>query len=202
MLTEDATCDGSRTLKGLDDGLGIGGVGLAEGVGVDVSVSEWSLQADPARSRNASAMLLSNFFTIECYDSMRQRNQIYLERWTSAYPDKWAQPSLDRNSVLMNTYRTSITPKAIQDLLDELEASKQSRLRAWNALQRFRSVLSEMGNVAIPAPTQKTFDAEGEILDKIVPVRTNHFTRRFGYLMKQGKNVERAAVLGRASVSA
>ena len=102
----------------------------------------------------------------------------------------------------MNTYRTSITPKAIQDLLDELEASKQSRLRAWNALQRLRSVLSEMGNVAIPAPTQKTFDAEGEILDKIVPVRTNHFTRRFGYLMKQGKNVERAAVLGRASVSA
>ena len=28
----------------------------------------------------------------------------------------------------------SITPKAIQDLLDELEASKQSRLRAWNVL--------------------------------------------------------------------
>src|SRR5580693_1840150 len=26
----------------------------------------------------------------------------------------------------------SITPKAIQDLLDELEASKQSRLRAWS----------------------------------------------------------------------
>ena len=65
----------------------------------------------------------------------------------------------------MNTYRMSITPKAIQDLLDELEASKQSRLRPWNALQRFRSVLSSMGNVAIPAPVQKTFDAEGEILE-------------------------------------
>jgi hypothetical protein len=51
-------------------------------MGVDVSVSEWSLQADPARSRNASAMPLSSFFTIECYDSMRQRNQIYLERRT------------------------------------------------------------------------------------------------------------------------
>jgi hypothetical protein len=37
----------------------------------------------------------------------------------------------------------SITPKAIQDLLDELEASKQSRLRAWNVLQRLRFVLSE-----------------------------------------------------------
>ena len=55
--------------------------------------------------------------------------------------------------------------KAIQDLLDELEASKQSRLRAWNALQRLRSLLSEMGNVAIPPPAQKAFDAEGEILE-------------------------------------
>jgi hypothetical protein len=54
----------------------------------------------------------------------------------------------------------SITPKAIQDLLDELEASKQSWLRAWNVLQRLRSLLSELGNVAIPPPAQKTFDAD------------------------------------------
>jgi hypothetical protein len=59
----------------------------------------------------------------------------------------------------------SVTPKAIQDLLDELEASRQSRLRAWNTLQRLRSVLSEVANVRIPAPAQKTFDAEGEILE-------------------------------------
>jgi hypothetical protein len=58
-----------------------------------------------------------------------------------------------------------ITPKAIQDLLDELEASKQSRLRAWNVLQRLRLVLSEKGNIAIPPPTQKTFDAEGRALE-------------------------------------
>jgi hypothetical protein len=51
----------------------------------------------------------------------------------------------------------SITPKAIQDLLDELEASKQSRLRAWSVLQRLRT--------AIPPPAQKTFDAEGEALE-------------------------------------
>jgi hypothetical protein len=59
----------------------------------------------------------------------------------------------------------SITPKAIQDLLEELEASKQSRLRAWNVLQRLRSVLSEMGNIAIQPPAQRTFDAEGETLE-------------------------------------
>jgi hypothetical protein len=65
----------------------------------------------------------------------------------------------------MNTVRMSITPEAIQNLLDELEASKQSRLRAWNVLQRLRLVLSDLGNVAIPPSAQKTFDAEGEILE-------------------------------------
>src|ERR1700751_1975608 len=59
----------------------------------------------------------------------------------------------------------SMTPQAIQDLLDELEASKQSRLRAWNVLQRLPSVLSEAGSVVIPPPAQKTFDAEGEVLE-------------------------------------
>ena len=62
----------------------------------------------------------------------------------------------------MNAITMSFTPKAIQDLLDELEASKQSRLRAWSVLQRLRMVLSEMGSVAIPPPAKKTFDAEGE----------------------------------------
>jgi hypothetical protein len=44
----------------------------------------------------------------------------------------------------------SITPKAIQDLLDELETSKQSRLRAWVVFQRLRSVLTEAAHVTIP----------------------------------------------------
>jgi hypothetical protein len=50
-------------------------------------------------------------------------------------------------------------------LLDELGESKQSRWRAWNVLQKLRLVLSEAGSVAIPPPAQKTFDAEGEILE-------------------------------------
>jgi hypothetical protein len=60
----------------------------------------------------------------------------------------------------------AITPTAIQDLLDELEASKQSRSRAWNVLQRFRTVLSEVENVSIPPPAQKTFEAKGETLER------------------------------------
>jgi hypothetical protein len=55
--------------------------------------------------------------------------------------------------------------KAIHDLLDDLEASKQSRLRAWSVLQRLRMLLSEVRSVAIPPPAQKTFDAEGEALE-------------------------------------
>jgi hypothetical protein len=37
--------------------------------------------------------------------------------------------------------------------------------RVVRLLQRPRSLLSELGNVAIPPPDQKTFDAEEEILD-------------------------------------
>ena len=49
--------------------------------------------------------------------------------------------------------------------MPSVEASKQSRLHAWSVLQRLRVVLSELGNVAIPAPKQKKFNAEGEILE-------------------------------------
>jgi hypothetical protein len=59
-----------------------------------------------------------------------------------------------------------ITPEANQQLFDELEASKQSRLRAWQVLQRLRAVLSDLGNVAIGPPKQKTFEAEGELLQR------------------------------------
>ena len=65
----------------------------------------------------------------------------------------------------MNTYRMAITPKGFKTSWKKLEASKQRRLRARTALQRLRSVLSQMAKVAIPAPAQKTFEAEGEILE-------------------------------------
>jgi hypothetical protein len=34
----------------------------------------------------------------------------------------------------------SIAPRAIQELLEELEDSKQSRQRAWDALQKIRAM--------------------------------------------------------------
>jgi hypothetical protein len=53
---------------------------------------------------------------------------------------------LDQKSVHVNAIPMSITLKAFQDLLDELGASKQSRLRAWRVLQRLRMVLSEVSD--------------------------------------------------------
>ena len=65
-----------------------------------------------------------------------------------------------------NTFMMLITPQAIQDLLDELEASKQARLRAWAVLQRLRALLCDLGNVTIDPPPKKTFDTEGAILEQ------------------------------------
>jgi uncharacterized protein YukE len=69
---------------------------------------------------------------------------------------------------LNTTRKMSITPAAIQQLLDELEASKRSRQRAWEVLQELRGVLSSLGNIKIEAPAKRTFDAEGAILKQVL----------------------------------
>ena len=53
---------------------------------------------------------------------------------------------------------------SIQQLLDELEASRQARRRAWEVLQDLRAVLTSLGNVTIEVPSRKTFETEGAIL--------------------------------------
>src|SRR6202047_626876 len=65
----------------------------------------------------------------------------------------------------------SITPRAIQDLLDELEASRQARRRAWDVLQDLRGVLTNLGNVTIEVPSRKIFEAEGAILKQALSDR-------------------------------
>jgi hypothetical protein len=57
----------------------------------------------------------------------------------------------------------SIAPKALQDILDELEASRVSRKRAWEVLQEIRWVLKDMTGVDLPAPARRTIDLEGQI---------------------------------------
>jgi len=58
----------------------------------------------------------------------------------------------------------SITPKALQDILDELEASRASRKRAWEVLQEIRWVLKDTTGIDLPAPARKTIDLEGRLV--------------------------------------
>jgi hypothetical protein len=68
----------------------------------------------------------------------------------------------------MNTIQMSITPKAIQHLLDELEASRASRKRAWEVLQELRWVLKDITGIEVPAPEKKTIDLEGRIIKEAI----------------------------------
>src|ERR1700736_4707719 len=58
----------------------------------------------------------------------------------------------------------SKTPKALQDLLDELEASRVSRKRAWEILQEIRWVLKDIVGTELPPPARKTIDLEGRLV--------------------------------------
>jgi hypothetical protein len=58
----------------------------------------------------------------------------------------------------------SITPQALQELRDELEASRASRRRAWGNLQEIRWVLKDSAGMELPPPGKKTIDLEGRIV--------------------------------------
>ena len=58
----------------------------------------------------------------------------------------------------------SITSKALQDILDELEASRASRKRAWEVLQEIRWVLKDTTGIDLLAPARKTIDLEGRLV--------------------------------------
>src|SRR3984893_2981061 len=67
--------------------------------------------------------------------------------------------------VFVRTLRVmSITPQELQKLLDELEASRASRRRAWENLQEIRWVLKDAARLELPPPARKTIDLEGRIV--------------------------------------
>jgi uncharacterized protein YukE len=83
----------------------------------------------------------------------------------------------------------SISPKAIQDLLDELEASR----RAWDILQDLRAVLTKLGNVTIDVPSRKTFEAEGAILKQALSDCLRDQRAALAQLADAARQVDRAA---------
>jgi hypothetical protein len=72
--------------------------------------------------------------------------------------------SLDKQSVLLNTFNMSVTPDAIRKLLDELEANRQSRKSAWATLQRLRKFLEATG-ARISIPEDRSFETEGAAIE-------------------------------------
>jgi hypothetical protein len=57
-----------------------------------------------------------------------------------------------------------MTPKELQDMLDELDASRASRKRAWENLQELRWVIKDTCGIDLPPPAKKTIDLEGRIV--------------------------------------
>ena len=86
-----------------------------------------------------------------------------------------------------------ITPQAIQDLLDELEASKQARLRAWAVLQRIRALLCDLGNIAIDPPPKKAFEVEGAILEQALKKCLFDRERALKDLADAARRIDKAA---------
>ena len=86
-----------------------------------------------------------------------------------------------------------ITPQAVQDLLDELEASKQARLRAWAVLQQLRETLCEVGHVSIEPPTKKTFEVEGACLERALRKCLSEWEAAFRELSNAARRMDKAA---------
>jgi hypothetical protein len=57
-----------------------------------------------------------------------------------------------------------MTPQELQKVLDELEASRSSRKRAWENLQEIRWVLQDSAGMKLPAAAKKTIDLEGKVI--------------------------------------
>jgi hypothetical protein len=108
-----------------------------------------------------------------------------------------------RVSVHANTFiQMSVTPQAIQQLLDELEVSKQARLRAWEVLQRFRAILCDLGHVAIEPPPKKTFEAEGACLERALTKCLSDREAALKELADAARRVDKAAFGNRGDFGA
>ena len=82
---------------------------------------------------------------------------------------------------------------SIQQLLDDLEASRQARRRAWDVLQDLRAVLTNLGNVTIEVPSRKTFEAEGAILKQALSDCLRNQRAALAQLADAARQVDKAA---------
>src|ERR1700722_943984 len=57
-----------------------------------------------------------------------------------------------------------MTPRELQNLLDEIAASRASRKRAWENLAEIRWVIKDTCGIDLPPPARKTIDLKGRIV--------------------------------------
>jgi len=58
----------------------------------------------------------------------------------------------------------SLNPQELQNMLDELEASRASCKRAWEPAEENRWVLKDTAGMELPPPVRKTIDLEGRMV--------------------------------------
>jgi hypothetical protein len=63
-----------------------------------------------------------------------------------------------------HTDGVALDPKELQNLLDELAASRASRRSAWTILQELRAILKDVAGVELPPPAIKNISIEGRIV--------------------------------------
>ena len=107
-----------------------------------------------------------------------------------------------RSTITLGTIERLAASTTAESLGVNLRESKESlfyctcsmrTIRSRNVLQRLRAVLSELGNVAIEPPPQKTFDAEGAILERTLPKCLNDRAIALKDLADSARRVDKAA---------
>ena len=84
----------------------------------------------------------------------------------------------------------AIFDRASPTLMEEVEASRQSRPRAWEVLQKIRATLSNLAGIAVPHPLRKTFDAEGKLLNDTLRRALQERNAALGNLCRAVKKFE------------
>jgi hypothetical protein len=70
----------------------------------------------------------------------------------------------------------------LQKVLDELDASRSSRKRAWENLQEIRWVLQDSAGMKLPPSAKKTIDLEGKLIkDGVRKARPGNDHQRFRF---------------------
>ena len=98
-------------------------------------------------------------FPVGWIDPLERRRSVY-----GVHGGGFRAAALTSFQIHGNISPMSLTPQAVQALLDEVEASRASRKRAWENLQEIRWVLKDAAGVELPPPERKTIDLEGRLV--------------------------------------